>query len=56
LNIYGKIREKYFHSKVFENLDALKNHLCNALHFTELDTEKIRSFVAWPWILKALMK
>jgi transposase len=54
-HLWEEIREKYFHNKVFESLDALENHLCNALHFTELDTDKTRSIVAWPWILKALM-
>jgi transposase len=54
-HLWEEIREKYFHNKVFESLDALENHLCNALHRTELDTEKTRSIVAWPWILKALM-
>jgi transposase len=54
-HLWEEIREKYFHNKVFESLDALENHLCNALHRTELDTEKTRSIVAWPWILKELM-
>lgn len=54
-HLWDEIREKYFHNKVFDSLDSLENHLCNALHLTELDTEKVRSIVAWPWILKAVM-
>jgi transposase len=54
-HLWDEIREKYFHNKVFESLDSLEDHLCKALHLTELDTEKVRSIVAWPWILKAVM-
>jgi len=53
-NIWDEIREKYFHNKVFDSIDALENHLSMALKHLETSTETIRSIVAWPWIIKAL--
>jgi transposase len=45
-HLWEEIREKYFHNKVFESLETLENHLCNAHLFTELDTDRVRSIVA----------
>jgi len=32
-----------------------ENFRCDALHATELEIEKVRSIVAWPWIISALL-
>jgi transposase len=54
-HVWDEIREKFFHNKVFDSLDALEDHLCAALRLMEGNTEKVQSIVAWPWIIKALL-
>jgi len=54
-HLWDEIREKYFCNLVFDSLDALEDHLCDALHAMELEIEKVRSIVAWPWIISALL-
>jgi transposase len=54
-HIWDDLREKSFHNRVFESLDALENHLEVALREMEFDNKRVRSIVAWPWIINALM-
>ena len=54
-HLWDEIREKFFHNMVFDSLDALEDHLCQALRSMEDDPEKARSIVAWPWIVKAIL-
>lgn len=53
-NLWEEIREKFFHNRVFDSLDALEAHLCVALNYLEHNPQQIRSIVAWPWIINAL--
>lgn len=53
--LWAEIREKYFHNRVFDSLLALENHLLAALQEMEKDHSRVRSIVAWPWIINALM-
>jgi len=53
-HIWDELREKYFHNRAFDSLDALEDHLVTALRILELDHEKIRSIVAWPWIINCI--
>jgi len=53
-HIWDDLREKAFHNLVFDSLDALEDHLENALRDMEDDQNRIRSIVAWPWIINAL--
>jgi transposase len=55
-HLWDELREKHFHNRVFDSLDALEEQLVTALHVTENATERVRSIVAWPWIIDALMK
>jgi hypothetical protein len=50
-----ELREKRFHNHVFDRLDALEDHLEIALRDFELTPSSIRSIVAWPWIIDALL-
>jgi hypothetical protein len=50
-----ELREKRFHNRVFESLDALEHHLEIALRDLENDAPRIKSIVAWPWIIDALL-
>lgn len=55
-HLWDELREKHFHNRVFDRLDALEDHLVASLHSTEEATGKVRSLVAWPWIIDALTK
>jgi len=49
------LREKAFHNRVFESIDALEEHLTISLREMELDQPRVRSIVSWPWIIDALL-
>ena len=53
-HIWDELREKYFHNRVFDSLDALEDHLELALKQFESDPERVHSIVAWPWIINSL--
>jgi transposase len=53
-HLWDELREKHFHNRVFNSLSALEDHLEMALKSFEMETELIRSIVAWPWIINAL--
>jgi transposase len=54
-HVWDELREKYFHNRVFKSIDALENHLMDALKTYEEHPEKLHSIVAWPWIVDALV-
>jgi hypothetical protein len=54
-HVWDDLREKFFHNWVFESIDALENHLEASLRHMEGDKDRIRSIVAWPWIINSLM-
>jgi transposase len=54
-HIGDELREKWFHNRVFESHNALEDHLEAALLSMEKDPKRVRSIVAWPWIVNALM-
>jgi hypothetical protein len=55
-HVWDELREKYFHNRVFQSIDSLEDHLEASLRALECDKERVRSIVAWPWIISALMK
>lgn len=54
-HVWDDLREKQFHNRVFPHFDALEDHLATALRDYELSPQRVRSIVAWPWIINALM-
>jgi transposase len=54
-HLWDELREKAFHNRVFERIDALEEHLTIALRAMELDQPRVRSIVSWPWIMDALL-
>jgi transposase len=54
-HLWDELREKRLHKRVFDSLHALEDHLQVALKDFELDTRRIQSIVAWPWIIEALL-
>jgi len=55
-NVWDEIREKFFHNRVFDSIEALEDQLCSALLYMENNPKVIRSIVAWPWIINAVKK
>ena len=55
-HLWDELREKSFHNRVFESIDALELHLADSLRDMELDQQRVRSIVAWPWIINSLTK
>jgi putative transposase len=54
-HIWDELREKAFGNLVFDSLEALEDHLEVSLLAMEYDRERIRSIVAWPWIINSLL-
>jgi transposase len=54
-HLWDDLREKAFHNRVFDSIENLEFHLESSLKILEDDAERVRSIVAWPWIINALM-
>jgi hypothetical protein len=46
-HIWDELREKYFHNREFESIDALENHLVSALYDLENIPDLIKSITGW---------
>ena len=53
-HLWDDLREKSFHNRIFDSIDALEIHLEASLLAMELDRPRVRSIVAWPWIINSL--
>jgi transposase len=53
-HLWDELREKSFHNRVFDSLDALEDPLEEALRALEKDHTRVPSITAWPWIMNAL--
>ena len=54
-HIWDEVREQYFGNLVFDSPDALEDHLETALRSMELDQPRVKSIVAWSWIINSLL-
>ena len=54
-HVWDELREKHFHNRVFDSLDALEDHLEASLLALEHDPDRIKSIIAWPWIMNAFL-
>jgi len=54
-HIWDDLREKSFHNRVFDSIDALENHLEVSLREMECNRKRVRSIVAWSWIINSLL-
>lgn len=52
--IWGELREKFFHNRVFDSIDALEESLVTGLAHFEQRPDTIRSTTAWDWIINAI--
>ena len=53
-HIWDELREKSFHNKAFDSMGAVENQLQTALVTLENDPSRVRSIVAWDWIVNSL--
>ena len=49
--IWHELREKWFHNRVFDSLDALEDRLVLALQALENDLNQVHSIAGWEWII-----
>lgn len=54
-HLWDELREKFFHNLAFNSLDALEDQLEHALKNLELNPQKCKTIVHWPWIVNALL-
>lgn len=54
-HLWDDLREKSFHNRVFDSLEALEDHLVASLRDLESQKHRVHSIVAWPWIITALL-
>ena len=54
-HVWDELREKYFHNRVFDSLDALEDQLELALRAFEDNASTVQSVIAWEWIISALL-
>lgn len=54
-HVWDELREKFFHNRVFDSLDALEDRLALALKALETDTATVNSIVTWPWLVGAAL-
>ena len=55
-HVWDELREKFFHNRVFDNLNALEMHLKSALKRLELNQETMCGITGWDWIINAVSK
>jgi transposase len=53
-HLWDELREKYFHNRAFESLDALEDHLVQGLLNLENNNPRVQSICNWPWIINAI--
>ncbi len=54
-HLWDELREKWFHNRVFDSIEALEDHLKTGLRSMEGSPEIVRSIVSWPWIIDSLL-
>lgn len=54
-HLSDELREKFFHNKAFNSLDALEDQLEVGLRALENDMPRVKSIVSWDWIVNALL-
>ena len=52
--LWAHLRERHFHNRAFDSLDALEEHLVDALRQLEASPSVAKSITLWPWIIDAV--
>lgn len=50
-HLWDELREKHFHNRVFERIDAPEDHLVAALRDLEASPGRVKSITNWDWII-----
>ncbi len=50
-HIWDEVKEKYVYIVILNELSSLEEDLANSLAIIEADHERVKSIVAWPWII-----
>ena len=50
-HLWDELREKHFHNRAFETIDALEDTLVAALRTLELDQAQVQNICQWDWII-----
>jgi transposase len=53
-HVWDELREKFFHNRVFDSLDAVENALVDALRSLEQQPDRIKSITGWQWIINTV--
>jgi transposase len=53
-HLWDELREKHFHNRVFDSIDALEDHLVAALCDLEHSPDRVKSITGWDWIINAI--
>ena len=53
-HLWDELREKNFHNRAFETLDALEDTLVSSLRNLELNPEAVQSIRQWDWIVNPI--
>ena len=53
-HIWDELREKHFHNKTFDTLEALEDHLVESLRHLETQHDTVKRIVAWGWIINTI--
>lgn len=51
-HVWDELREKHFHNKAFENMDAREEDLVKELQTLESNHQRVKSITGWEWIIK----
>lgn len=53
-HLWDELREKYFHNRAFDSLDALEDQLVLGLRSLENNPDTVQSITGWDWIINSL--
>jgi len=52
--LVDELREKHFHNRVFDSIDALEDQLVIGLRDLENAPDRVKSIAGWEWIINAV--
>ena len=53
-HLWDELREKHFHNRVFDSIDALEDHWVIALRNLENRPDRVKSITGWDWIINSI--
>ena len=53
-HVWDELREKFFHNRAFDSMDALERRLEDGLKSLESNPERMRSITGWDWIINSV--